>query len=127
MRRMRAAGVRPRRHARQPHQPHQALHALAIDTVTSLTQKYDHFAAAVERVPCIFLVDQIAEQQVDFSYRLGLAARIDRRARHARQRALLNHAHRVAAVDPRLANHGRLIPDFFFSQSSSTFSLPISL
>jgi hypothetical protein len=40
---------------------------------------------------------------------------------------LLRHAHLIPMCNPGLPHHDRLIPDFFLSQSSSTFSLPISL
>ena len=121
------AGVGPRRHAGQPHCPHQPLYPLAIDDMARRLEKDHHLAAAVERMPCVFFVDQATEQQIAFIDRPGLLPRIDRGARYSCQHALPDHWHRIPFVDPRLPHHDRLIPDFFFSQSSSTFSLPISL
>src|SRR5471030_788473 len=98
-----------------------------IDAVAHLIEENNHLAAAVERAPCVFLVNQATEQQITFVERTAHLRRIDCGARYSRQNALPDHGHRIRLVDPRLPHHGRLIPDFFLSQSSSTFSLPISL
>lgn len=86
-----------------------------------------HRAAAIERAPRVFLVDQAPEQQFAVIDRPGLLLRLDRGAGYPGQNALPDHGHILPFVDPRVPHHGRLIPDFFVSQSSSTFSLPISL
>ena len=78
-------------------------------------------------MPGELLVDQAAQQQVAFIDNAGLLLRIDRRTRHPGQNALPNYSYRTAFGNPPLPDHGRLIPDFFLSQSSSIFSFPISL
>ena len=125
--RVRPARVGTRRHPRQPHLAHQASYPLAIDEVTHRLEKDHHLAAAVKRVPGVLFVDQATDQQIAFIDRLGLLLRIDRGARDAGQNALPNDGYRICSVDPPVPDHGRLIPDFFLSQSSSIFNLPISL
>ena len=125
--RVRTAGVGPRRHPGQPHLAHQPLYPLAIDAVAGHAQEYHHLAAAVERAPRVLPVDQATEHQINFVDWHGPLPRIDRGARYACQNALLRHAYPIFSCDPRLACHHGLIPDFFLSQSSSTFNLPIAL
>ncbi len=85
---MRPAGVRPRRHAREPQLPHQPLDPLAVDPVAQAAQVGRHLAAAVERMPRVFRVDQ--RQQFQFlPVRFRRAAgRVEERAGDARQCAL---------------------------------------
>jgi site-specific DNA recombinase len=125
--RARTAGVRPRRHARQSHQSHQASYALAIDRVVRLLKEDDHPAGAVKRVPGVLLVNQPTVDEIAGIDHRWAALRIDRGAAYPRQSTLLNHVNRIARVDPPVTYHGRLIPDFFFSQSSSIFNCPIAL
>ena len=63
---VRTTGVWPRCHASQPHLAHQALYPLAIDGVTRHFEEDNHPAAAIERVPRVFLINQVTEQQVAF-------------------------------------------------------------
>ena len=50
---------------------------LRLTVWARLLEKYHHLAAAVERVPGVFLVDQAAEQQVAFVGQFQLLMRID--------------------------------------------------
>ena len=113
MLRVRPTGVRARRHPGQSKLSHQALHPLAINAVAFLLEEDHHLAAAVERPPGIFLVNQSAEQQIVFVVSPGFALCIDRGTRYADQRALPGNSHPIPAVDPPVPDHGRLIPDFF--------------
>lgn len=72
-----------------------------------------HLAAAVERTPGIFLVNQAAEQQIAFVDWPRLLLRIAGGTGDVGQNALPDNGHRISAVDPPVPNHGRLIPDFF--------------
>ena len=123
---MRPAGVGPWCHARQPHQSHQPLYPLAIDRVTNCLEIDHPSACAIERMPRVLLVDQSTVQQVEFIGRPGGLLRIDGGPGDAGQGTLPNQAHLRINANPRLSHYHRLIPDFFLSQSSSTFNLPIS-
>ena len=127
MLRVRTAGVGAWRHTSQPHLPHQPLHPFTIDHVAGFLEKNHHLSAAVEWVPCIFLVNQMAEQQIAVISLPGDLPPINRGAGDACQHALPGYRHPLFFAHPSLANYDRLIPDFFFNQSSSTFNLPISL
>jgi hypothetical protein len=74
---VRAAGVGAWRHPRQPHLPHQAAYPFAIHELTRHLEKYHHLAAAVKRVPGVFLIDQTTEQQIAFIDRPGFLLRIN--------------------------------------------------
>src|ERR1035437_4867954 len=106
---------------------HQASYPFAIDEVTHLLEEDHHLAAAVKRTPCVRFIDQPTDTQITFINPLGFPLRIDRGAGYAGQNALPDNGHRIPVVDPLLPDHGRLISDFFLSQSSSIFNLPISL
>jgi hypothetical protein len=51
-------------------------------------EKDHHFAAAVERMPCVLFVYQVTEQEVTFIDQPGLLLCVDRRAGNSRQDAL---------------------------------------
>jgi len=85
---VRAAGVWPRCHAGQPHLPHQALYPFTIDGVARPLEKYHHFAAAIEWVPGVFLVDHATVQQIALIGWPGILPCIDRGAGYPGQKAL---------------------------------------
>ena len=74
----------------------------------------------------VFLVDQTLEQLVCLDKQHGFALDVDRRARNASEHALALLRDIGMGAYPSMADHGRLIPDFFLSQSSSIFKRPIS-
>ena len=127
MLRMRPTGIRAWRHAGQPHHSHQPLDSFAVGLMPRLPQNNPHPAASVKRVLRIFFVDQTTQQQIVFINFFGFLPCIERGTGYASQQALSSDWHFICLVNPGLSYHERLIPDFFFSQSSSTFSLPISL
>ena len=126
MLRVRRACVRPWCHTCQRHAAHEALHPLAIDPVPAAPQIHHHLAAAVEGMARVFLVDQALEQLVGLDKQHGFALDVDRRARNPSEHALALLRDIGMGVDPSMTDHGRLIPDFFLSQSSSIFKRPIS-
>jgi hypothetical protein len=112
--RVRAAGVGASwRHPRQPHLPHQAAYPFVIHELTRRLEKDNHLAAAVKRVPGVFLIDQTTEQQIAFIDRPGFLLRINSGTGYPGQHALPDNGHRIPGVDPPVPDHGRLIPDFF--------------
>ena len=123
---VRRAGVRPWRHPGQEHGAHEALYPLAVDPVATAKQVHHHLAATVERMARVFLIDQALEHFVDLDEHHWLALGVDRRARHAGQHALALLRQVGMNANPAVPDHGRLIPDFFLSQSSSILSRPIS-
>lgn len=125
--RARTAGVRARCNRRQPHAAHEALDALAVDLVAPATQLDHHASATVEWSSRVDLVEELTEQQVSAALRWRLPVSVRRRSRDTCQSTLAYDRNRIAGVDPALSDHGRLTPDFFFSQSSSIFRRPISL
>ena len=72
------------------------------------------------------LVDQPLKKMIVFGENLWLAPCVHRGTRHASKDALPPHANHIACLDPGSTHHGRLIPDFFLSQSSSILRRPIS-
>jgi hypothetical protein len=74
----------------------------------------------------VFLVDQAFKHFVNLDERLRLALNVDRRARDANQHTLALLRDIGMDADPAMPNHGRLIPDFFLSQSNTIFNRPIS-
>ena len=74
----------------------------------------------------VFLIDQALEHFVDLDERQGAALGVNRRTRHTSQHALAPLCQFGVCADPAVSDHGRLIPDFFLSQSSSIFNRPIS-
>jgi hypothetical protein len=74
----------------------------------------------------VFLIYQALEHLVDLNELHRPALGVDRRTRHTSQRALALLRQIGMCVDPAVPDHGRLIPDFFLSQSSSIFNRPIS-
>ena len=78
--RMRFARVRPSCHPRQSHCLHHPLHSLAIDYMPRRPKVRHHFAAAVKRSSGILLVNQPAQQQLDFAGDPRRAPCIHRRA-----------------------------------------------
>ena len=78
--RVRAAGVRTRRHPGQPELLHQALYPFAIDEMTRRLEENHHLAAAIEGPPGIFFVNQAVEQKITFIDWLGMSLSIDRGA-----------------------------------------------
>ena len=126
MLRVRPTGVGPWRHSGQAQATHQALCAFAVDTMAATLQVHHHLPAAVKRMAGVFLIDQAFEDFVPLSGRLGLALGVDGSAYDTGQRALALLSHSRVNTDPAASGHGRLIPDFFLSQSSSILSRPIS-
>jgi hypothetical protein len=124
---VRTTGFGPWRHTGQPHFPHQSLHPFSINAVTHSLEKNHHPATAVKWVPGVFLVDQMAEQQITFINLSRNFPPINRCPADTCQQALPGYRHPFLLPHPSLADYNRLIPDFFFNQSSSIFSLPISL
>ena len=122
----RRARVRSWGHSSQEHGAHEALYPLAVDPVATAKQMHHHLAAAVERMPRVFLIDQALESFVNLDEHHGLALGVDRRARYAGQHALAFLRQFGMNANPAVPDHGRLIPDFFLSQSSSIFNRPIS-
>ena len=100
---VRAAGGRPRHHARQAQDAHQPLDPLAVDAVAQRFQVDHPLAAAVERMPRVFGVDQGQQRQFPGVWFLRLAGRVDRGAGDARQFALAGQRQRPRLVDPALA------------------------
>lgn len=89
-------------------------------------QVYRHLAAAVERVPCVFSVD-LPQQDQFLLVRFGNQVRgIDSGTGDTRQFTLSGQRQWVLGVYPVSPVLYRLIPDFFFIQSNSIFSRPIS-
>ena len=74
----------------------------------------------------VFLINQALEQLVGLDKHYGFALDVDRRARDASEHALALLRDIGMGTDPSMTDHGRLIPDFFLSQSSSIFKRPIS-
>lgn len=72
-------------HRDQPHLRHQALGPFGVVEMAPCPQEHHHPAAAVERVPGVFPVDQSAQQQVAFIDWPGPLPLIDRGTRDARQ------------------------------------------
>jgi len=124
---VRLAGARPRRHAGQPQHPHQPLDPLAVDRMALLMQMAHHASTAVERVTGILRVDQSQDRQALRVQWLARRGTVDPRTCDARQLALPTHRQLPVALDPVATQRHRLSPDFFFNQSNSTFSRPISL
>ena len=110
--RVRAAGVGARRHPGQPHRPHQLLYTFSIDGVAHFPEKDDHPAAAVEG-------GRVNSSSIKWLCSRSLSSTglvlpcIDRGAGYPGQGALLDDGNRISSIDPRLSDHGRLIPDFF--------------
>ncbi len=101
--RVRAAGVRARRHARQPQHPHQPLHPLAVDPVAHLPQVDRHLAAAVERMPGVLRVNQCQQGQRPGVRFRPPARRVDRGTGNPGQFALAGQRQRPVRIDPALA------------------------
>jgi len=123
-------GRRPGCHADQPQYPHEPLHPLAVDCMTLFRKRNDHAPSAIKRPACILCVDQPQQLQVQLVQDFLATRRIHPGARHPRQLALPAYRQWLLqrlALDPLPPHAHRLSPDFFFSQSSSTFSRPISL
>lgn len=78
-----------------------------------MKQVQHHLASAVERVERVFLIDQALESFVSLDEHQRLALGIDRRARHAGQRALAFLGQRGLSANPAAADLGRLIPASF--------------
>jgi hypothetical protein len=106
---------------------HQALHPFAVDHMAAARQVAHHLAAAVERVAGVFLVDEATQYQIITREGLRSLPRVHAGAGHPGQHALAAHGQRLVFVDPTVARHGRLMPDFFLRQSSSILRRPISL
>jgi hypothetical protein len=87
-----AAGVGTGCHANQTHLTHQSLDALAIDAVPLFAQEDHHATGAIERMACVFLVNESAVQQIQRINGLRLPLCINGRARYASQRTLANDA-----------------------------------
>ncbi len=77
-----AARVRSRRHARESQDAHQALDPLAVDPVPPAAQVHRDLAAAVERVPGVFGVNQSQQCQFLLVRCGGWVWRIERGTRH---------------------------------------------
>ena len=87
----------------QPRHPHQPLRPLAADPVTHLPNVNQHLAAAVERMPRVFGVDQGQQRQFLGVWFRRLAGRVGRGSGDARQSALAGQRQRPARADPTLA------------------------
>jgi len=127
MGRMRLAGVGARRHTSQPQLLYQALHPFPVDRQTPLPQKPHHPPTAKEGMARIFFINQPQHHYLFRLHRGGGLMGVTRGATDPRQGALPDQRQGVFAGNPRLPHRDGLGPDFFFSQSSSTLSRPISL
>ena len=121
------AGRRSGRHAGQTQDAHQPLHLLAVHRVALLLEIDHHAPAAIKWVLRVLLVDQAQQPQVQGVHGGARRRRVDPRACHPRQGTLAAERQRILTHEPRAPGAHRLSPDFFFNQSSSIFSRPISL
>jgi hypothetical protein len=83
------------------------------------TNAYERKLQELSRIP-VLIIDDCLDKQHSF------ALDVDGRARHASEYALALLRDIGMGAYPSMADHGRLIPDFFLSQSSSIFKRPIS-
>ena len=76
-------------------------------------QVHHHLAATVKGVGRVLLINQPLEHLVCLDKKHGFALDVDRRARDASEHALTLLRDIGMGADPSMADHGRLIPDFF--------------
>ncbi len=101
-------------HAFQTYRTHQTLDTFTIDAqLMSVMQKEHHFAAAIEWVEGVLIINQGAQHQITLVNWSWFLMSIDGGARHTCQTTLLGNCNVVILSNPRLTNHGRLMPDFF--------------